>query len=153
MRGVLMRRRALAVIAALVAVFAVFEVGVRLLPPDAVQYEIRTGINGGKITTTTGVMTDSATVARWRAALLAEPSGQSLLDFYVAKWQGRDMCRRLGLYSATYRFTWHGMPVEVVSPAPAPNCGGKGVYQVSSGGVPDWNTYVVDPLPQPAAAP
>lgn len=136
MRGVLTRRRKLAVVATLVVVFATFEVGVRLLPPDAVQVSareyyadrpVRDGVFGG-------TFTDPVTVARWRAAMTAKPDGL-LINSYVAQWQGAT-CR--GRYVvATYTFTWHGLPVEVISTEPS--CAGS--YQVSSGGIPDWYTY------------
>ncbi len=143
MRGFLTRRRALAVVIALVVVFVAFEVGVRLLPPDAVQYTIQTVNPNGPGSTVSGAITDPATVARWRAAMTARPR-MSLKDSYIARWQGAGCS--FGTYSfATYIFTWHGLPVEVVSPGPS--CAGG--YQVSSGGIPDWNTYFIDPLPQP----
>ncbi len=146
MRRFLTRRRALTVLGALIVVFAAFEVGIRLLPPDAVSYEFQSSVNGGPVMTTSGVITDPATVARWRAAMTAHPSRRSLPNLSIAGWQGRNTCAPLGLYTARYRFTWHGLPVEVVSHAPG--CGGGG-YQVSSGGIPDWNTYLINPLPQP----
>jgi hypothetical protein len=68
----------------------------------------------------------------------------SLKDSYIARAQGAGCS--VGTFSvATYRFTWHGLPIEVVSPAPS--CAGG--YQISRGGMPDWNTYFIDPLPQP----
>lgn len=137
-------RRALAVIAALALGFVVFEVGVRIVPPDAVSYDIQTiepfGPEGPH---SHGVVTDPATIARWRAAMTAHPS-RPLIEGYLARWQGVG-CSYGTVTVAAYTFTWRGLPVEVVSPGP----GCVGGYQVSSGGLPDWNTYLLDPLPQP----
>ncbi len=73
-----------------------------------------------------------------------KPDG-ALADSYIARWQGVG-CSYGTITFAMYTFTWHGAPVEVVSPAPG--CAGGG-YQVSSGGIPDWNVYLINPLPQP----
>ena len=145
MRWLFTRRRVLSIIAALALAFVAFEVGVRLLPPDAVSYETQSSVNGGPVTVTSGTINDPSTVRRWYVAMMARPTGRSLLDLDIAHWQGRDTCAPLGYYAGAYRFTWHGLPVEVVSPGPT--CAGD--YQISSGGIPDWNTYVIDPLPQP----
>jgi hypothetical protein len=136
------KRIALA-ITLLVCVLLGFEIGVRLLPPDAVRYTIQTINPDGSDTTVSGTITDPATIARWRAAMTARPNG-TLIKSYQLRWQGNG-CAPLTLTLATYTYTWHGLPVEVVSVGPG--CGG--VYQVTSGGTPDWNTYVIDPLPQP----
>ncbi len=62
MHGFLTRRRALALIAALVVVFVAFVAGVRLLPPDAVSYQIEyIGMEGDP--TLSGTITNPATVA------------------------------------------------------------------------------------------
>ena len=122
----------------LVAAFAVFEIGVRLLPPDAVRYSARLTTNGEAIFTKSGTITDPATVARWHAAMTQTPSGKLL-------WQGGGTCAPLSSYAATYTFLWHGLPVEVVSSLPI--CGDQ--YVVSSGGIPDPGTYIVTELVQP----
>ncbi|HEU0026682.1 MAG TPA: hypothetical protein VFQ25_06160 [Ktedonobacterales bacterium] len=143
MRRFLTRRSALAIIASLVVAFVAFEVGVRLLQPDAVQYTIQTVNPNGPGSTISGTITDPATIARWRAAMTERPR-MSLKDSYIARWQGVGCS--VGTFSvATYRFTWHELPVEVVSPGPS--CAGG--YAISSGGIPDWSTYFIDPLPQP----
>lgn len=143
MRRFFTRRQTLAIIAALVVFFAVFEVGVRLMPPDAVQYTIQTINPAGPGTTVSGTITDPVTVARWRAAMTERPDG-AIASSYLARWQGVG-CSYGTITIATYTFTWHGLPVEVVSPGPS--C--LGGYQVSSGGILDWNAYIIDPLPQP----
>ena len=143
MRRFLTRRRTLALTAALVVAFAAFEVGVRLLQPDTMRYTIQTFNPVGPGSTVSGTITDPAAIVYWRAAMTARPQ-MSLKDSYIARWQGAGCS--VGTFSvATYRFTWHGLPVEVVSPGPS--CAGG--YAISSGGIPDWNTYFIDPLPQP----
>ncbi len=143
MRRLLTWRRALVFIAALVLAFVVFEVGVRLLPPDAVRYTIQAINPAEPDVTVSGTITDPATVARWRAVMTEKPSG-ALINSYIARWQGVG-CSYGSITIATYNFTWHGLPVEVVSHVPS--C--IGGYQVSSGGISDRNTYLIDPLPQP----
>ena len=143
MRGMFTRRRTLAIIAALALAFLAFEVGVRLLPPDAVQYTIQTINPIGPDTAMNGTISDPATVARWRAAMTERPDG-AITSSYLARWQGVG-CSYGSITFATYSYTWHGLPVEVVSPGPS--C--PGGYQVSSGGILDWNAYIIDPLPQP----
>ncbi|HEX9037499.1 MAG TPA: hypothetical protein VF808_10965 [Ktedonobacterales bacterium] len=144
MRRLFTRRRALILIAALALLVAAFEAGIRLVPPDAVAYDIQTiepaGPPGPRLR---GVVTDPATIAHWRAAMTAHPGG-TLPGAYVRRWQGVS-CSFGTQVLAAYTFTWHGLPVEVVR-------GGVGCdpgYQISSGGLPDWNTYLIDPLPQP----
>lgn len=143
MRGMFTRRRALAIIAVLVVAFLAFEVGVQLLSPDAVQYTVQTNNPVGPDLTVSGTITDPATVARWHTVMTERPDGV-IASSYLARWQGTG-CSYGTITFATYTFTWHGLPVEVVSPAPS--CAGG--YQVSSGGIPDWNAYLIYPLPQP----
>ena len=129
-----------------VAAFALFEVGVRLLPADAVQYEIQTYFNGDLVSTRAGTITDPATVARWRAAVTAQPSGESLVGTLIAQQRGEIMCAGgLSSSSASYVFLWHGLPIESVSPLPI--CYAR--YMISSGGIPAPGTYFIDPLVQP----
>jgi hypothetical protein len=149
MREFLTSRRVLALIAVLVVAFVAFEVGVRLLQPDAVSYQIERFPNpystgsGGQYSAVSGTITDPATVARWRAAMTAKPA-EPIANSYLRSWWQDIYC--IGPTFATYTFTWHGLPVEVVSDAPAA-CGES--LQISRGGIPDWNTYTIDPLPQP----
>jgi hypothetical protein len=63
MRRLLTRRRTLAIIATLIIALAAFEVGVRLLQPDAVQYTIQNINPNGPGSTVSGTITDPATVA------------------------------------------------------------------------------------------
>lgn len=148
MRRFFTRRRILVTIAIVALLFVAFEIGVRLLPPDAVSYRIdehNLTATGIVVTTISGTVTAPKTVARWRTALTDQPPAQSLFGIYLSNWEGTDTCSRGGYDIATYRFTWHGLPVAVVSTAPS--CAGR--MQISSGGIPDWNTYLIDPLPQP----
>lgn len=135
------KRIALAVIL-LLLIFLGFEISVRLLPPDTVRYTIQTINPAGPDTTASGTVTNPTTIARWRAAMTAQPDG-TLIASYQLRWQGIGCS--IGTHTiANYIFTWHGLPLEVVSVQPS--C--PGGYQVTSGGIPDWNTYVIDPLPQ-----
>ena len=122
----------------LVAAFAVFEIGVRLLPPDAVRYAAQETLNGEIVFTKSGTITNPATIARWRAAMTATPSGKFL-------WQQGGTCAPSGAYTATYVFLWHGLPIEVVSSL----TGCRADYGISSGGIPDPRTYYVARLVQP----
>ncbi len=133
-------RRALVVAMALllVAAFIALEIGVRLLPPDAVRYAAQQTTNGETVFTKSGTITDPATIARWRAAMTKTPSG-------IFLWQQGGTCAPLGYYTATYVFLWHGLPIEVVSSLPG--CGEQ--YEISSGGIPDPRTYYVAELVQP----
>jgi hypothetical protein len=140
---------ALALIAVFVVfvVFVVFESAVRLIPPDAVHYTVEYSLNGGPVTTKTGTITDPKTIARWRAAMTATPSGRLLFEFVIRQWQGNPFtCAPLGYYSASYTFSWHGLPLEGVSRIPN-TCLEQ--YEVSSGGIPDPRAYLVDSLIQP----
>lgn len=146
MRRFLASQRVWIVTLLVVAALVAFEAAVRLLPPDAVSYSIQSSVQGGPVTRMSGTVTDPATVTRWRVAMTAQPSAHSLPDIYMRHWQGTDTCAGGdGYLFATYRFTWHGMPVEVVSSAST--C--LELFQVSSGGLPDWDTYRIEPLPQP----
>ncbi len=129
----------------LVAAFVLFEIGVRLLPADAVQYEIQTSFNGGPVITRAGTITDPATVARWRAAMTVQPSGESLVGTMIAQQRREITCAGLGSSSATYVFLWHGLPIESVSALPT--CIAR--YMISSGGITALGTYEIDPLVQP----
>ncbi len=136
-RGVLARHRALVGIAALVVVFAAFEVGVRLLPPDAMQYTVETVNPAGPGAAVSGTITGSVMVARWRAAMTAKPDELLIASYLAAAGAA---CAG-GTYSvATYTFTWHGLPVEVVSTGPKGACG-PDEFQVWRGVIPDWYTY------------
>ncbi len=130
------------------ALFAAFEVGVRMVTPDAVQYETQSSINGGPVIRQSGTITNPSTVAKWRAAMTEQPANELLPTVYMHAWLKLDSCAPLGYSAATYRFTWHGLPVEVVTPAPA--CG-YGWYEISSGGLVDVHAYLIDisSLPNP----
>ena len=124
----------------LVVAFVAFEVGVRLVTPDAVRYTAVDQFHGTVYSSTSGTITDPATVAQWQADMTANPSGK-----YV--WQGwHSTCAGTDPYSYTYTFLWHGLPVEVVTQAPF--CAG-GLYQISSGGVTDPRAYLIPTLVQP----
>jgi hypothetical protein len=131
--------RILSLIMLALALFVAFEVGIRFIPPDAVQYRIQTINNDGSGTTRAGTITDPRVVARWDAALRLQPA-KSLFDAYTSAWFGTG-CSYGTIEIATARFTWHGLPVEVVSPGPS--CAG-GDSMLWSGGVPDPMTYQMD---------
>lgn len=141
------RKATLLVCLALVTAFVLFEIGVRLLPPDAVQYEIQTYFNGSLVNTQAGTITDPATVARWRATVTAHPSGETLVGTLIAQQRGEIMCAGgLAGNTASYVFLWHGLPIESVSALPT--CIAR--YMISRGGIPDLGTYIIDPLVQPS---
>ncbi len=140
------RKAILLVCLALVAAFVLFELGVRLLPADAVQYKIQTSFNGGPVITKAGTITDPATVARWRAAVTAQPTGESLVGTLIAQQRGEIMCSGSGGSFASYVFLWHGLPIESVSALPT--CIAR--YMISRAGIPDMGTYIIDPLVQPS---
>ncbi|HEX8919153.1 MAG TPA: hypothetical protein VF898_11675 [Chloroflexota bacterium] len=150
MRGAVVRgnrRKVIALVClGLVAALVLFEMGVRLLPADAVQYEIQTSFNGGPVITRTATLTDPATVARWRAAMTAQPSGESLVGTLIAQQRGEVMCSGSGGTFASYVFLWHGLPTESVSALPT--CIAR--YMIWRGSIPDLGTYVIDPLVQPS---
>lgn len=129
----------------LLAAFIIFEIGVRLLPADAVRYEVQVSTNGGPVTTRTGTITDPATVARWRAAVTAKPSGELLIGTLIGQWRRQYNCSVLSYSSASYVFLWHGLPIEAVSSLPV--C--TEPYAISSGGIFDPRTYYLTQLVQP----
>lgn len=142
------RRTALTLLLVAAAIlFAAFELGVRLPPPDAVEYQERLSNNGEVAGTAQGTTADPATVARLRAAIAAHPVELSA-NLYLARVQGADTCAPLSEYSASYRFTWRGLPVETIWPAGT--CGDRG-YTISSGGLSDPRVFAIDapliPLP------
>ncbi len=148
------RRRAIVVVCLLlVAGFVLFEIGVRLLPADSVRYEIHAfgyKFQGSRPVpydvTKTGTITDRTTIARWRAAVIAEPSGQSLVGTLIAQQRGEITCAGgLAGVTASYVFFWRGLPIESVSQLPT--CDSR--YMISSGGIPAPGTYLIDPLVQP----
>jgi hypothetical protein len=134
------RKAILLVCLALFAALVLFEIGVRLLPADAVQYEIQTYLNGDLVDTRAGTITDPATVARWRDAMIAQPSGESLVGTLIAQQRGEIVCTGLRATIASYVFLWNGLPIESVSSLPA--CAR---YLISRGGIPDPETYFIDP--------
>lgn len=138
------KRRALTVVFLLI-IFLGFEIGVRLLPPDTIYYTIVTRHPNGPDTTVSGTVTNPATVARWRATMTAQPSGQPVLGIYMSSLIGANNCSRGQYMIPTYSFLWRGIPVEVATYSPS--CVPR--IQVSRGFIPDWNTYFVEPLPQP----
>ena len=139
------RKVILLICLALVAVFVLFEVGVRLLPADAVQYEVQVSTNGGSVITRTGAITDPETVARWRAAVTADPSGQSLVGTLIAQQRGEITCAPLSSAAASYIFLWHGWPIESASTLPV--C--TETSMISRGGIPDLGTYNIELLIHP----
>lgn len=142
MRRWLLRRRGVVVGVALAYVlFAAFEVGVRTVTPDAVQYETQSSINGGPVIRQSRTITNPATVAKWRAVMTQRPASELLPTAYLHRLLNLDDCAPLGYYATTYRFTWHGLPVEVVKPAPT--CG-YGRYEITSGGLMDIHMYLID---------
>ncbi|HEY1390866.1 MAG TPA: hypothetical protein VGF38_20190 [Ktedonobacterales bacterium] len=129
----------------LLAAFALFEIGVRLLPADAVRYQVQVSTNGGPVTTKTGTITDPATVARWRDEVTANPASELLIGLLIGQWREQYSCSGLGTFDASYVFLWHGLPIESVSLLPV--CFER--YQISSGGIVDPRTYNVPHLVQP----
>ncbi len=140
MRRMSLRRRTVLIgLAVALVLFVAFEVGVRQITPDAMQYQIVTINLMGPTTTQSGTITDPATIAKWRAAMTAQPE-KRLSDAYFTAWWGTG-CSYGTTVSGTVSFTWHGLPVEVASPAPG--CAFTWL-QLSSGGLPDPQIYSVD---------
>jgi hypothetical protein len=129
----------------LVASVVLFEIGVRLLPADAVQYEVQGSNNGDSVITRTGTITDSVAVARWRDDVTGSQSGQFLIGTLIAQSREEITCSTLGYYSASYVFLWHGLPIESVSSLGT--CDEQ--YMISRGGLPDLQTHYVEHLVQP----
>jgi len=125
----------------LVVLFVAFEIGVRLVTPDELQYSVVQTTNGYTDFSFTRTITDPATVARWRAAMTATPSGQHI-------WQrGGDCAGGLTFYDISYTFLWHGLPVETVNLLPS--CAQR--FEVSRGGIPDLRSYSISDSFQPCA--
>lgn len=139
------RRNGVIWLALALALFVAYEVGVRMVTPDAVQYEIVTVQPAGPGSTQSGTITDPATIAQWRAAMTAHPT-KSLSDAYFSAWGGTG-CSVGTVEHTTVRFTWHGLPVEVVSPGPGCALMSSEVWR---GGLPDPQIYLVnfDTLPK-----
>jgi hypothetical protein len=135
----LRRRTVLIGLAVALVLFVAFEVGVRQITPDAVSYEIVTVNPVGPGRTQSGAITEPATIAKWRSAMTAQP-GKRLSDAYFTAWWGTG-CAFGTTVSGTVRFTWHGLPVEVASPAPG--CAFMSSV-LSSGGLPAPQIYYVD---------
>lgn len=128
----------------LLASFALFEIGVRLLPADAVRYEVQVSTNGGPVTTETGTIADPATVARWRAAVTANPASELRIGLLIGQWREQYSCSYLSTFDALYVFLWHRLPIESASLLPV--CFER--YQISSGGIFDPRTYNIQHLVQ-----
>ena len=139
------RQIAVKVCLLLLAAFAIFEIGVRLLPADAVRYEVQVSTNGGPVITKSGTITDPATVARWRAEVTANPASELRIGILIGQWREQYTCSVLSYFGASYVFLWHGLPIESVSLLPV--CFER--YQISSGGIVDPRTYNVPHFVQP----
>ncbi len=139
------RRTLAGMVLLVVAVFVLFEVGVRLITPDAVRYDMQVTTNGGPAITQTGTITDPKIIARWRAEVTQTPSGQLLLGTLIREWREQDNCAPLSEFTASYVFLWHGIVIEAVSSLPV--CTEE--YMISSGGLPDPRTYFGPLLIQP----
>jgi hypothetical protein len=129
----------------LVALFVLFEVGIRLLTPDVVRYDVQISTNGGPTITRTGTITDPTTIARWRVAVAETPSGHSLIGTLIRQLQKQILCAPLSYITASYIFLWHGLVIEAISSLPV--CTEE--YMISSGGLPDPRTYFVPWLVAP----
>jgi hypothetical protein len=139
------RRLVLWLVLCVVAVFVLFfEVGVRLITPDALQYDVQVTNNGGPIITRTGTITNPTTIAGWRAQVTQTPSGQWLPGTLIREWRKQDLCAPLSNVTASYTFLWHGMVIEQVSSLPV--CTEE--HAISRGGLPDLRTYFVPLLVQ-----
>ena len=135
-------RRTVATVALLtLLLFVGYEIGVRLVTPDEVRYEVRSGGPLTPTVTSSGTITDAATITQLRAALAASHPTRSLKDAYLTKLTGEG-CSFGGWTTVTLWFTWHNLPVETVSPGP----GCAFVWsQVSVGGIPNPRLYLIDP--------
>ena len=137
-RGLVVRLTLLAFVVALVAAL---EISVRQITPDELQYSVVQTTFGHTDFSFSRTITDPATVARWRAAMTATPSGQ-----YI--WQTGGACAGgVTFYNISYTFLWHGLPVETVDLLPS--CAQR--FEVSSGGIPDLHSYNVSESFQPCA--
>jgi hypothetical protein len=126
-------------------VFAFIEVGVRVLPPDAVHYDVQEYTNGELIFSRSGIVTDPATISQWRAAVtsIPSPTNETLISALIHAWRKDEMCAPLGSTVVSYVFVWHGFPTESVTSLPV--CGP--LCMISSGGIPDPRTFIVSVLP------
>ena len=141
----LTRRRVLGMLRLALLPFFLFEVGIRLVPPDAVQVTSTAwGVSGygptGVGPTITQTVTDPREIARVRDAISAGLTSQ------VAWFPGPVICNGGFGESVTYRFTWHGIPVEEAT-SRSTNCGDMVILAVSSGGVTDPFRYQVESPP------
>ena len=118
------------VVVALLA-FSAFEVGIRVIPPDAVQISVTPHGLSGIGPTQTRTDTDPASIASIRAFIISHPTSYpALLPFSLTN----PHCNGGFGETVTYRFTWHGIPVEVAS-GDSGNCGNLVFVACSSGGL------------------
>ncbi len=120
-----------------IILFALFEIGVRVLPPDAVQYDVEANTDGRVTLSQSGIMTDPTTIAQWRAAVTASPTNETLIGALIHAWRKDEICAPLSTFTASYVFLWHGLPLESVTLLSI--CGEEST--ISSGGIPDPRTY------------
>ncbi|HEX2348981.1 MAG TPA: hypothetical protein VHI51_11160 [Ktedonobacterales bacterium] len=141
------RRRWLALIVAALLLFVAFEVSIRLITPDAMEFTLTfTPCKPYNTFCTTPpkrsfVTTDPSQIAMYQALLEPPNEGKLLVDAYLEAWTGVGCPSAPTTNQTTLRFTWHGIPVEATSSGPGCD---NGWTQVSSGGLPDLNMYVLD---------
>ncbi len=105
------------------ALLALFEVGVRQIPPDGLTYTEKDSAGHVTFTYTTG---QQDLVGRWGAYVNGEPSNGALPTCSLPAIPAPPIYR-------TYTFTWRGIPVESATSGPD-NCHH---FILSSGGLPD----------------
>lgn len=141
------RRRALIAVALALLLFAAFEVGIRLITPDAMEFTLNfIPCHQSQLFCTTPprrsfVTTNQRMIAMYQALLAPPNTSQPLAVAYLTAWKNVGCPPGPLTNYTTLRFTWHGIPVEAASPGPG--CEAQW-SQVSSGGLPDLNMYVLD---------
>lgn len=124
------RRRLLWVLVAVLA-FSAFEVGIRAIPPDAVQISVTPSGLFGAGPTLTHTDTNPASVAAIQGFITNHPT--SYPAWFPFSLQNPQCNGGFGEI-VTYRFTWHGIPVEVAN-GDSGNCGNLVFVACSSGGL------------------
>ena len=141
-------RRWMILLAIALALFVAFEVGIRLVTPDAMEFtlsfvpcKVQSVCSSTPPPRRSFVTTDPRQIARYQALLEPPNETKLLVDAYLEAWTGVGCPPAPITNYTTLRFTWHGIPVEAASPGPGCD---NGWSQVSRGGLPDLNMYTLD---------
>lgn len=129
------RRRYWLVVGAVLALFVLFEVGIRHVPPDGMTVTTM-GYSGATYTLFYTAPKDQQTISETYATLHAAPAVSPFAHYNCA----------LGPSPYSVAFTWHGIPVEVWFT-------GSCVVSDTAGGIPDLTGRLLylGALPPPAS--